>query len=452
MSLPENGRVVIVDDRDEEAMPLIQILSIHGVPVTYFKGEYDKLPEHQLDSVRIIFLDLRLNEPSDDKTAISTILSVVDKIISPDNGPYLAILWSKHSVDYRSELEARFADKPNKPSMILDLEKTLYLQHTGEHNREEFLAGVEKSVKDQFTGEELKIILDSVGQTYDQVTSIKTSFVPDALERIESKLKKELEKAGVFHLFFLWENIVHKSAGETVKTVYKFFPDDDKWNDNMQNVLYNMAKAYMGKQLSDDSKDIVRASLVTFNEVFTDILNRESRNGIGEFKFGFANKSRLPKNLMARINSKIVLISDAEDQIIPGNVYVTGRTSQYNAQFFRDGAFSEGTEFDKLIIEVSPYCDYAQKKWQVSRQLPGILCPEQYFSKLDNKEFMYISPIIDVGGNIYKIVCDLRFFQASSFDVLQSLHPVFRLKHGLLVEIQSHIARHIGRPGILSLN
>lgn len=97
MNIPENGRVVVIDDVIKEALPLIQALSRHRIPVTYFDGELDTLPDEPIEEVRIVFLDIVLGtEVQDEKSRISKVVGVLNKIVGDKNGPYLIIIWTKH--------------------------------------------------------------------------------------------------------------------------------------------------------------------------------------------------------------------------------------------------------------------------------------------------------------------------------------------------------------------
>ena len=62
MDLPKNGSVVIIDDKIEEAFPLMNALAKRGVPYSYYDGKSKNYPEKTLDNVRIIFLDMHLDE------------------------------------------------------------------------------------------------------------------------------------------------------------------------------------------------------------------------------------------------------------------------------------------------------------------------------------------------------------------------------------------------------
>jgi rRNA processing protein Gar1 len=233
MNIPKNGRIVVIDDEyEKEALPLIEALSKNGVSAMYFTGNQEKLPPEPLSGVRIVFLDIVLagTEGQDDKTKISTIIGVVSKIIGKDNKSYLIIAWTKHD-----ELIKRLKNnlKENPPIFILNLKKSECKDSRGNYE----------------------------------------------ISKIEKKLKKELKKAGAFQLFIIWENLVHKSTGKIVNDFSSFYPLDDKWDSNMCGVFQKLARAYAGKQLEDgDTDKLIKDALFTFNGTFLDTLENEISN------------------------------------------------------------------------------------------------------------------------------------------------------------------------------
>ena len=58
--LPADGSVIVVDDKAEEALPLIELLSSKGVACTYYSGADETLPANPVQKVRIAFFDIQL--------------------------------------------------------------------------------------------------------------------------------------------------------------------------------------------------------------------------------------------------------------------------------------------------------------------------------------------------------------------------------------------------------
>lgn len=107
MSFPLNGRIAIVDDKIEQAQPLIKVLSKKQYPFTYYSGELKYLPDKssQCNDIRVLFLDINLIDDSihEDKVIKSRLIPVLNTILSDKNYPYIVVFWSRDSThSYRT--------------------------------------------------------------------------------------------------------------------------------------------------------------------------------------------------------------------------------------------------------------------------------------------------------------------------------------------------------------
>src|SRR4030042_3927052 len=123
MNIPENGRVVIIDDKvKEEGLPLIKALTRINVPTIYFTGKLEELPGEPLKGIRVVFLDIVLGTDGQSaKTQVSTAVNVLKRIIDINNGPYLLIAWTKNK-EHLENIKDALSDRP--PICVLDLEKS----------------------------------------------------------------------------------------------------------------------------------------------------------------------------------------------------------------------------------------------------------------------------------------------------------------------------------------
>jgi hypothetical protein len=414
MNLPQNGRVVIIDDKIEEGLPLVKVLAKNGVPATYFTGlDKDELPSEPIQDVRLVFLDIVIGPKQSDKNQIATVGNILRRIIGPQNSPYILIAWTKHR-----ELIDKILDISGVclPIITLNLEK-----------------------------------YKSMEENYD-------------LSKIEVRLKQELKKAGIFHVFILWENIVHKSANRIIKEFSSFYDYDENWNGKLSDVFFHLAAAYAGKQLKkNNKKDIIQKGLLTFNGTFLDTLENFIRRFIPpDITINFDSTGSISGEICAKINSKLLLLDSSKtNSVHPGNIYEIDNTSKHKpeiAELFHSTLdnYKERDEFlaqlRYVLLEVSPTCDFAQNKWKNSRLLSGVMWPEKHFRKIKKADYIYKSPYFEANGNIFYLVFDLRFLTSLSFDTLKKKKPVFRVKHEFLVDVQSCLARHMNRPGVISLD
>ena len=134
MILPNNGRIVIVDDNIREAQPLIQILSKRRIPFNYYSGtRAADFPDNPNENIcRVLFLDLNIFELNKDaKTVISSIDAILKAIIPDNPNPYILVIWSKQKAEYQTALEEHFVHNiPQKiPAKIIFLQKNNYFDY-----------------------------------------------------------------------------------------------------------------------------------------------------------------------------------------------------------------------------------------------------------------------------------------------------------------------------------
>lgn len=174
--IPLNGRIAIVDDQIKQALPLMRIFAKNNIPYVYYEGTNpDYFPEKPENDIRILFLDLNLlggrdNHPKDIR---SSLYSVIKRIISPDNYPYVLVLWSRQEKEYKEMLEELFQNglKGCAPIVILEWIKSEFFPDFSD----------EEANKD----EEYKII---------------------------DELKKVIAGLPAYSYLMQWENCVHNAA------------------------------------------------------------------------------------------------------------------------------------------------------------------------------------------------------------------------------------------------
>ena len=57
MIFPDGGRIVIIDDKEEEGVPLFKTLIKEGHLATFFTEWMENLPKNPLNGIRVVFLD-----------------------------------------------------------------------------------------------------------------------------------------------------------------------------------------------------------------------------------------------------------------------------------------------------------------------------------------------------------------------------------------------------------
>ena len=463
--VPFNGRIAIVDDKIEQSMPLIELFGKHQFPYLYYSGNINGLPEEgkTFNDIRILFLDIYLTgEQIRSKTEIkSTIYSVINRLISENNYPYLLIYWSRHENEHGEIVESLFQNELSKkqPINILSIQKSDFFSISGE----------------------------------------KTEDFDEKILGLISRIEKAIEKYPIFNYLIRWENLIHISADKTLEDIFKTEENHELWNDNSKYLFFKLASSFAGKNLVNFSAiDKIKNAFYSLNQVFIDSLEYSiSTLFSGNFDDLDASHTTNP-NILFTLNKKILLSDGVEDKYLSGMVYkIESEKHNYseilNFSINRNFLFEKNKEnicerikeivetkvlkkekkkvqneimeklksdikqdFVSIEINVTPICDYVQCKCVYYRMIPGLIINSKYFEYFNKlSEAIYISPFIKVFSNSaenYFLLFDFRFFTSiSKNEFNEKMIPIFKIRQNLLSEIQSRLSRHINRQGILFL-
>lgn len=453
MNLPINGRVAIVDDQISQAEPLMKIFSQKQIPFTYFSGEVVFLPEegNSNNDIRVLFLDINLidNTERNDKDLKAKLVPVLTRVISANNYPYVIIYWSRHE-RHKSLIEDIF-DKE-----LSDRKPIGYLS----------------AIKSDFFN------LDG-SMTDDFDTKIATLFTSiDAL----------IEQSPAYSYLLNWENQVHSSTDKVLQEVFSSYHKFKDWTNNANYILEKLGNAYLGKHYNESSpEEKIKASFISFNSVFKDTLEHSVYNTAILNNQNLNYDPEKVESNVSSINQKLNLSKDVKNIAESGNIIVFENAdeklfgtllfkilskfqlSNYLKQKQKD---IDDIELNNLAnkelkslkeeikkswiktgVVVTPICDYVQRNNKIyDRIVKGLLIPSVYRKFIDEKsEAVYVLPItINYNDKEYILILDFRYFSTTDLSV-EKATPIFRLRQELLAEIQSKLARHINRQGILFL-
>lgn len=454
--IPLNGRIAIVDDDEKQAMPLIRVFSKRNIPYTFYKGnDYRFLPETPENDIRILFLDLNLlgNREESTKDVRSILIPTIKHIISPNNYPYLLVLWSRQEGHYQKTLEEVFQNelKNCAPIAIKNYVKSDFFHDYGTE---------EDDTKDD-------------------------SLIIDELKRILTGLP-------AYSYLMLWENCVHNSADKTIQGIFHDSHSKEKW-DNSANCIFNMfCNSYLEKhyrEATDEEK--VKASLFFLNDVYYDMLESTIAHSTIEkpVVLEYETNSDLESNIKSKVNS-FLFLSKSHIQISqPGCIVISSNnnaeyikcaksvlddcldTELLRTEIIRQFGNIKNKEAQKLYnqkrkelreailhtaipcgIIVTPACDYAQKKVKYDRIVLGLIidsCNRQFIDA--KSEAIFVSPSFDESAHERVLVLNFRFFLTQELRKLSDIKVLCRIRNSLLSEIQSKLARHINRQGIMNL-
>jgi len=519
MILPRNGSIIIIDDDPKQALPIIKALSKKGIAVTYYNGiTKEELPDKPVQNIRLAFVDLQLLATDNDGHTIATrIVNILKKIIVANNGPYVLLIWSLKSNQYAKALKEEI-NKPENgiiPTCIVELEKSKCInKKTIQENGTlvEFRDCVLKSIDKSFDKEDLKIISDTIEQQWIVNEHDEFEVKDDAIEVIEQSIETELKKAGVFHLFVIWENLMKESGSCVVSDLCSTIEYSKQWEPNMRDIIHRLAAAKLGKNGATD-KQVIVSSLSTLSSTFTEELEAKIReiefpeyidlstkynisgggnDGVfqilrffedgekvklfkddkevkGKEKISFKKINALWNGLSKDdqavveklvstystipllINTRLHLELNPSDELIPGNVYKVPMNDDLKKKYLTSyftNVDDDLNDYFFIELEVSPICDYAQAKWKKSRIVSGVLYTTQNKVNSSLENLYSVDPTLLIDGKPSRLVFDSQLFKSLSHEKVKGKELWFRIKREILLDIIAHLASHVNRPGI----
>lgn len=461
MAFPKTGRVLIIDDKIHEAHEVMQGLSKMGIAYSYISGNYDDLPsEKDLPSIRLLILDLNLDweavakTDSDEKTFKSKMHALLKRVIK-EHSKYILAVWGKKEDVYFGWVKDLFNDSltSRKPFRTFSLKKSDYFDLEGKRINED------KSI----------------------------------IQDIKEHIQKQLNDTPTYRLLNDWENCIHKATNETVNSFNELIVNPEKYEQEANNIVYRLSRAYLGNQFTKVSRPErkMEAALLTLNDLFNDslekiILSPDSLSTVSELEYG-----PTPEGFEGKVNRKLLISEDVSDKQYTGIIFSS--ESQNFKTIFSDSLNreeirkirkykfdnpdrlrgdarkkAERKDFDKFCkkfrdeerkdcypinLHITPLCDFAQNKWKVARMIEGMIAPEDLKPFIHKTtEFLYTSDFSFLHNEKNHIlVLDFRYFHSVEINDLENFEPLFRMRHPWLSDIQSKILRHINRPGILYL-
>lgn len=433
--IPLNGRIAIVDDVLDQALPLIRVLSKNNIPYVFYQGNnMDFLPEQPENDIRVLFLDLNLLGGRDvnPKEIRSVLFNTISKIISPDNYPYVLILWSRQEKEYKEILEELFNNdlKQCAPIAIKNYIKSNFFPNFSE---------VEENQENECD--------------------------------ILNELNKIILALPAYSYLMQWENSIHNSADETVQNIFHDYHTLDNWENNANCIIDMFAKSYLEKYHENASlEEKTRASLLFLNDVYHDTL--ESNVAIGDYssavKLSYNVSEEYKKDVAAKINGCLLFTKQYDSSRQPGCVLPIDLTEEnkthfhklFNECFFKKNLSNKEAKSLKneiyealqpCAVVVTPACDYAQKKMRYDRLVQAIIIDEKFCPFINSmSDAFYSSPLFNYEDRKCILILNFRYFVTYDMEG-QCIEPIFRIRNSILAEIKSKLARHINRHGIMTL-
>ena len=486
----ENSKVVIIDDKEEEAKPLIDGLRYKGISTLYIKKVSDI--KKTLKGIRLIFLDIDLLSGTGNSHERSgNIVRFLEKLVDKENGPYMIVIWSKLGDIHLSFLEERMGTLVENgrghliPVEKIVLEKNKYirlLEENSSNSQEE--NKLIQDLKNYLKMEGVSIIDESVLniQKYLEENPKNDNYeikVED-LEKLFNEICEKLKNKINFLLFLLWENII---KNEIISQGNDFF--DSETIEKIGQIFYNLAVANSGKQLRDE--EFINNAIFVINNLLCDKLSSKTKSFeiIKDLAVSFLDdkknikkeyKEKLTSETKGELNRKLLLTEPLEE-ISPGTVYeITDLKEEEKNKILGDFYSSiinhsllkeeNNNNIRKTIkeslkskmtyinLEISPLCDYSQNKIKNYRILKGIMIvsdeeTEKYIN--NNNISFYKTPLINIDNNLVYLIFSFQELYTEKEMKLENKKIKFKLKNDLLKEVQVKLSNHVSRLGIISL-
>ena len=459
-------KVVVIDDRIEEALPLIKMLSGNGATALYYSGQVEELPSKPIEGIRLVFCDLKFSVATDASSVISNVIAILKNVISENNGPYILLVWSTHQNDYTSDLQAALSTEKIAPEFILQLDKANYFE------TKETMAGIQDEIYVELENADLDVSDENkVKNIIERVLIPNNSIihVPHAniIQEISDKLKEELIKAQLFHLFVLWEGTIGDSAIQTVNTMYgemEKFPADKR----LRAMFFYLARNRLEQRIDTaTAEEKFWAAMDSLNDLFpyfySDNIHKLS---IEPFELGSIKYLDGVNEISSSKFNRWKIISNASNDRGPGNVFYDPEKKFEPHGFVRKKKISKESPYEilakriltdevkYLLVDVSSECDIAQEKLYVSRVIPGIMMPRAHYEQLEDEgilgkvDHIYTFPAIEIDEKDYCLIFNLNQMFFLDPDTLYGLVYAFSFTEQYWIDIKQKAAACVAKHGI----
>lgn len=485
MIKPEYGKVLVIDDNYNEALPLIKLLSKIEVPHMYFSGKRDELPENPFNGIRVVFLDLQLTTSLEPKTVKSSVLGVMKKLIHPNNGPFIIILWSTNETNFKEIIENHLKQNGLSPEYVLPLDKGEYFEKD-DYLEKEFRAVAEKHIDE----DSKNIINDLCMFLFEKGCFDKSIANSNALKDIENKLKEQLEEADLFSLFVLWENTISRAKTNTVNELYSQIPNTVDSNKRLGAMLHTMAYYQLEQAIDDMDKKEEEANGEEKTEIIKE--NTETKfctaiNSLNELCLGniLDESNKLDQSMITdlkisrenlidrgmnkeKLNS-LIMTRKVQPNKFPGNIYndksklfqphnwICGKKTKQVQENLEK--YNQLDIHKHIVLEISPKCDVAQKRRFNLRIIPGIIMLDDVYMENRDKIFKGKSPdnIIvfqpielkdDNTINKVRLIFNLNMVTFYDINSINDEDALIALRERFLVNIQTELGKLLSRQGV----
>lgn|GEM_PF-5833432 len=458
--------VIVLDDVKKELWEISHGLGVCGLPIMphlIVNGQLEREPTSRHEGVRIIFTDLHILGPAQNKPEmyISALVKFMRQLISPST--YLIVFWSAF---------------PEEAEVAWNLLVTR-LNTVGAEN----LIPFGYRILDK---EEVKGISDE-----------DEAIAAQATEKVKARITEIFNEFPQLLSFMQWESCVSRAASATSnELISKLDKGGIPFTDSgaVKDTLKRMSQEALGYPHAPNAptKGVYQALI----PIAQDWLNKEAEKGMldGFLELSGNGKTPLPQGPAGKpkltsllndffIHSEKPGIQSAERGVVirlledflvnkdHGLIREIGLAR--NKGDWRDAVCMEFAlnfanltpeqqepiraklkPISVLVVELSADCDYAQDKARSHRFLLSLfvpLCDIGHFYQSKKREganeAIYSTPEITVEGIEGRLLISCRIFLTRPYKGTVEGNVVTRIRQEVLSEIAHHYTTHMRRPG-----
>jgi hypothetical protein len=425
---------LIIDDKSSEVEALIALLESKQVLTKYYTPKFLQENTITIKNRKLIFLDLYINEDESKSTGqIALIRQIFKKCIGKGFGTYGIVLWTKHLKE-NGEISPDFKEFLDK-----------FKNNNDEYELPLFIVGLDKA------------------------KYLTAGNFNDVL----SDLDKELSNNSAAAFFIEWDSLVRKGTANAIINIFSLVKNYNKQEQDLRFILLKLAQNYTGIPTDKLSGYHLEHDAI---KAFSDMLHYEITSSYSTNLNLLSNPSSITfsgspdeaNRIYAELNSKLHLDFTNINQaiVMPGNIYeIIESANSFNIDeiTYKESKKLITKKIDTLfknikrvIIEVTPPCDFANKKnGNRSRIISGIICDldfhhRDYFQ--GENYYTEVFPIKIFGNEIIKIlVFDFRYFASIDESLLKDSGKykiIGKSKDKLFADILQKLSSHIARLGL----
>lgn len=427
--------VLILDDKDEEALPIQKSLGSHGIGAVFVPGSLDALrPSEPMTGIRVAVLDIHLGFLGGREGSLRHTAGLVDSLIDQDNGPYVAVVWTTNPADFESFKE-QLQENRCPPVLTVKLDKEDVIGPYG--------------AEDQ-----AQTILNAIG---------------DAL-------------AGAPPLEFsnLWEQVIRDAANDTLISLQLDKPPQPQGSRSMA-FLVALLKSAADTSARQDDRGAQRALLAALNPVHFDKVEAQAAcrsedlaRAVGPIRAATDNElPQLEPTDLAQLNTALLFDHQAQG-FGAGHIYrfddvkaltigpALPEANEILKSTVETSHLGRAENLQVLFLEVSAACDHQQGHVTAARLIAGVAFPASTFktgdsaARINRRSGDYLRDVVPIQTTAIDdfpgetvLVWNARYPASTSVDGLSGLQPIGRLREPLLSDIRAWLAYQTGRPGHL---